>query len=484
MQKHLVNLRRKREEVRCNGVQDIQREFRLKNRAVWEQDTEKTIERNEVLASVKYAQLKRRESVNHRRSKLANLVQEEVGRYKVMIGNMAETPQLKRERMLERANEIKRKTEDVRLKFVDECYERRFREECDEMNAHKGQSLLLACSQQQRRQMEEKDMLARLDDEREEKYARLWEEDMRRKEFAERAKLDKAARARQDSIDGVAAQMVEVNARKEEEKQRAEAEQQMRLDWEKAKDQDDSERRERERQRLEKRREEVLKYTNEVEQRKKAELDAEKSFEKEYIETVLAKEESEKVKEEDKREGNRQDIHDYMAYLNSQRREKEELDRQLDKLREEQLEIEYRKRALQWDKEKLARERLLKTVLQGRQEQVDQKRAVSEREHQSATRERTEIDVRLVNARRASQQKEARLQEERLVVQKFQRMQIEENSKKKSDAGKNILNERLALEQRENEYMGKFKKLADEDAEKLKTPGNDVHYYPLKRLIT
>eukprot|EP01083_Nonionella_stella_P173847 600925_1 len=170
-----------------------------------------------------------------------------------MIENMAETPQLKRERMLERANEIKRKTEDARLKFVDECYERRFREECDEMNAHKGQSLLLACSQQQRRQMEEKDLLARLDDEREEKYARLWEEDMRRKEFAERAKLDKAARARQDSIDGVAAQMVEVNARKEEEKQRAEAEQQMRLDWEKAKDQDDSERRERERQRLEKR---------------------------------------------------------------------------------------------------------------------------------------------------------------------------------------------------------------------------------------
>eukprot|EP01083_Nonionella_stella_P122580 368902_1 len=141
---------------------------------------------------------------------------------------------------------------------------RRFREECDEMNAHKGQSLLLACSQQQRRQMEEKDLLERLDDEREEKYARLWEEDMRRKEFAERAKLDKAARARQDSIDGVAAQMVEVNARKEEEKQRAEAEQQMRLDWEKAKDQDDSERRERERQRLEKRREEVLKYTNEL----------------------------------------------------------------------------------------------------------------------------------------------------------------------------------------------------------------------------
>ena len=99
-------------------MQDIKGFNNLGHKALWEQKTEKLIEKN--IVKNRIADMKRRQASNleERKAKLAALLDAEDRMYEQEFQNSLETPEQVREKMFARLTELKAKREEERVAEV------------------------------------------------------------------------------------------------------------------------------------------------------------------------------------------------------------------------------------------------------------------------------------------------------------------------------------------------------------------------------
>jgi hypothetical protein len=117
----------------------------------------------ELLASQQAEQ----EQLDARRQKLASLLAEDTARERQQLNALQETPEQRRARLIERAQQLKERREAARRQFVEEQERRRFRENCDELRRGEGDLLVAHCTRIQGEQMSARKEQIQLDEERE-----------------------------------------------------------------------------------------------------------------------------------------------------------------------------------------------------------------------------------------------------------------------------------------------------------------------------
>jgi len=102
----------------------------------WERRTQNAIEQREVNAITQKLLRQEEDELNQRKQELSSLYNNEMSQWKNTLQSSLEVTQEERmERIRTRAYELKAKREAERQKFVKECYERQWRDACDDLRA-------------------------------------------------------------------------------------------------------------------------------------------------------------------------------------------------------------------------------------------------------------------------------------------------------------------------------------------------------------
>ncbi|KAL7543917.1 hypothetical protein ACHAXR_013296 [Thalassiosira sp. AJA248-18] len=109
----------------------------------WEHRTQKHIEKREVNAITQKLLQQDEEELNQRKNELQSLYNDEMSQWKTTLKSSLEvTPEQRMEQIRTRAYELKAKREAERQEFVEECYERQWRDACDDLRAIESKSTL------------------------------------------------------------------------------------------------------------------------------------------------------------------------------------------------------------------------------------------------------------------------------------------------------------------------------------------------------
>jgi len=227
---------------------------------------------------------------------------------------------------------------------------------------------------------------------------------------------------------------------------------------------------------LAKKREEMRKEYELYQAKKGKQAQAEKEMDKVFIQRVLAQEEAEKKQQAEKSKGKKDDIQNYLKYLEELRQKDVENEKLLEKLRQNELEKEWNKREVQWKKEEFARQQLLKKVVDGRADQIAYKQSMREK---GSKKDMSETD-RLIEELTAFKLAEQEEQESRLKynkeIQQFLRKQAEEKKAQllteKNDNG---------FDSNAAENNAKYNELLKQEMEKDKEileKGRSSHHFP------
>merc|ERR1719348_1979798 len=184
---------------------------------------------------------------------------------------------------------------------------------------------------------------------------------------------------------------------------------------------------------LQAKREEIRVEYEEYQRRKRDELANAAKEDREFVQRVLAAEQADDAQKAEKHKGNKEDIQNYLAYLEALKMKEAENEKELEKLRQEQLEAAWSKREIKWKREELARQQLLANVVDGRSDQIAYKKNIMSKgaEHDRITTEK------LVSDFKAFKLEEKEKNEERLKynkeIQEFLNKQIKEKEKERAD---------------------------------------------------
>ena len=121
------------------------------------------------------------------------------------------------------------------------------------------------------------------------------------------------------------------------------------------------------------RRMEVARFNLEFQARKAAERKAQEDQDKKLLANVLEKEAAETADEHAKKMALAKDMQEYLSYRERQRQKNAEIEAELDRLRAIELKKAADKQDMVWHREHLAREKLLREVLEHRQLQMLEK---------------------------------------------------------------------------------------------------------------
>merc|ERR1719348_2020103 len=121
---------------------------------------------------------------------------------------------------------------------------------------------------------------------------------------------------------------------------------------------------------LQAKREEIRVEYEEYQRRKREEEAKDAQEDLEFVQRVLAAEKADDAQKAEKHKGNKEDIQNYLAYLEALKQKEAENEKELEKMRQEQLEAAWSKREMKWKREELARQQLLANVVDGRNDQI------------------------------------------------------------------------------------------------------------------
>jgi len=132
----------------------------------------------------------------------------------------------------------------------------------------------------------------------------------------------------------------------------------------------------------------------------------------------------------------REDALSYQAYLGQRKSEDKAMEHELERLVKDEMDRANSKRDMQWMRERLAREQLLKDVYDGRREQVKQKEQERFHEEQQLARERQAIEKEMVVATtiQLDEDMAERAKELRRASDLEKQIQANENKKKIAEA--------------------------------------------------
>mmetsp|Transcript_8008 Transcript_8008/g.19250 ORF Transcript_8008/g.19250 Transcript_8008/m.19250 type:complete len:503 (-) Transcript_8008:491-1999(-) len=393
-----VILKRQKDEARYEHLVDGNLDqVRVEQKAHWENKTGETIRGIRVKNKVKELLATQRDAAIHeRRKKLSALYYAEKAQYEAELAELTRPDPAKgMKKMKDRAAELKDRREQERTQLVKEKLYQQWREGIDELRTQDAKLFELQVTFERGIQKEEKAEADAQEARESAIYDALWQEGYHAK--VEREIREKEMRA------GLTAKMARTLAEQIHLKEKSELEEAEILELERAEMREQWANAEREAAELVERnaavakeeRKKVDEFKRVCEEEAAKQEAQDKLMDKQFVLSVLKKEKAIAEKEEADKALQKKKVLEFNEKLKMDMNRKAASDAELVRLQNEEQERQWQKKFDQWEKEELARRRLLEDVYEGRMEQINLKNEVRDRQKQDILSERARVEAEI-----------------------------------------------------------------------------------------
>ena len=391
-----------------------------------------------------------------RRARLAEMLTREDEQYRQEFAGLSESATDRAKRLVKEARRLKSEREEKRRAFAETQLERQWQDACDDIRTIDSHFFKQHCNTEVVRQIEDKKV--RREDAAAEKkrWADEWERerlkavekednkslargaalvenrrDLREQmEAAEALKAMEAAElAQQKSIFNA---ILAMDARALQQKQIAEHERKRALQ------------------------KETVAYNEQLQAEREAAYRAQRAKDKADLWAKMEEYRTDTLREENKKAAQCRDILEFRAYLRKRKEEERKMELEMERLVQEDLDRSNAQRDLQWEKERLARDRLMKGVYETRAQQLEEKARVKAREEEELFMEKRAAEIEIA---RVAEEEYAALVEERLAAGRRLRdldSQVAINRERKRLAKEELQRELRQAEEAERVYKAKL----------------------------
>ncbi|XP_060092441.1 cilia- and flagella-associated protein 53 [Heteronotia binoei] len=364
-----------------------------------------------------------------RRERLRDLLEKEEKSYIAEMESLEETIEDRKQKMVEKAKALRENREEERRKMVAEKREQQLRADCEELRSQWSKKHLLEVCEDRLAQLALNEELKKQREQEEATYLALWEEDRLAKEKrAAREEQERQAR-NSDTLNMLNTQRAVAEAQRQEEKRLKEEEAKY-MEEERQLFKMEDERAEIERRRkLRECGDMLLASMREKMKRLNRARQEELALDMKVLDHIMeqSKEDTEGQKRRKKELLKEQQM--YRAYLAEQLEEEKRLEKEMDKVREEEMARMWARRAELEKRGKEARERLMKEVLDTRQLQVQEKLQRNAQEQEALLRDKELLNAAIQEYNRLEAEKYARRLQQAKEYREDLQAQIDHNKK-------------------------------------------------------
>lgn len=370
---YLIMKRRAQEEHQKVYDDVASRQYKYKAMCDWETSGIKKAQSNAVQYRYDNLKYQRDRDLQSRRARLAELVAQEDQIYETELASLTKTADERKRDMQQRAEALKANREEKRKAQADAALLRRWRDGADELRAEVQQGITLECMIDRDLQIKEKEHKMLMEMKAEEMYDRMWEQDRQKKIQREISDEERRQAIQKECADMIAVQIDELAQR------RADAEmvkwqegETMRRQCEQQQLQAAKQGRERMVRQLAER-EKVAAFNSQVAEERSKLMQLELEEDVKLLNTVLAKEKAEDERDKAEAEQHKKEMKEYGEQVKLMMIKEASNEAELEKLRQDDQERQWRKREEQWAREKAARDHLMCEVIEERKRQISRK---------------------------------------------------------------------------------------------------------------
>eukprot|EP00743_Colponemidia_sp_Colp-15_P001188 GILK01001306.1.p1 GENE.GILK01001306.1~~GILK01001306.1.p1 ORF type:complete len:510 (+),score=133.93 GILK01001306.1:196-1530(+) len=425
------------------------------------------IQTNQVKKRVENLKAQQEEQLEMRRQKLAALLLAEKEQYEYELTLREETPEQRREKMQQRAQELKRRREEQRRQIVDEKLYQQWRESIDDLRKQDSKLFLVQCQAERDAQVQEKQEISQQDMQDDAVFAELWRLDQEKKAIREQEEKLKKSFLNKETKQTLDWQMKELHARAEAvEKLRQEEIQRLKDQWER--DREEQEKAERDRILSQNQRRTEIEGFNMLTRAQKDALSRrEKDLDKVLLQTALQKEKQEETAEQAEKNRLREEAQMYRKHLLEQMQREAQDESALERLRFDEQEKVHSKRQATWDRERAAREELMRDVTLDRENAMRRKQEMAVQSRHDKLHEKAALELTVEQLRALEQEKEEAERQSRTQYRDGLMEQIGDLDARKRRQAQEKLYEDRAAQLAEMKYQKRLKEEYDRQSEKL-----------------
>lgn len=203
---------------------------------------------------------------------------------------------------------------------------------------------------------------------------------------------------------------------------------------------------------------ENARYNEELEAKRRAEYERQRELDRQELAAKMAEYAEDTKRAENNKARAAADIREFRAYLAARKAEEARMEQEMNRLIQEDLDRANQQRDLQWQREALNREKLMKNVLETRQKQMEEKNLSQQRENQEKLLEKQLAEEERLAALRAE---EAEIQAEKDIARR-RKIELEQQMKvnrHRTELSKQLqLAEKEAAEEAEREYKARLER--------------------------
>eukprot|EP00658_Telonema_sp_P-2_P085834 TRINITY_DN986_c0_g1_i4.p1 TRINITY_DN986_c0_g1~~TRINITY_DN986_c0_g1_i4.p1 ORF type:complete len:518 (-),score=237.01 TRINITY_DN986_c0_g1_i4:289-1797(-) len=395
----------------------------------------------------------REEQLQQRRAKIAALYSQEQEQYECELAGLTKNADERKLDMQQRAEKLKAAREAKRKEQADAAELRRWRDGCDELRAEVAQGIVLECMIDRDLQVKEKEHRFEEEMKAEIMYDRMWEQDRQKKVVRERKDESRRQAIENECCDMIATQIDELAQRRadaeaikwqEGESMREQFNEQQLVAAQDARERAITQLKERER---------VAEFNKAVSKERSKLMSLELEDDIRMLNTVLAKEKAEDERDSANKLAQIQGARAYAEEVKQQMIKEASNEAELERLRQDDQEREWRKREEQWAREKAARDHLMREVILERKRQLEFKadKYMQDKSEELLERERliNEMErLATIEEQQAFDRREAKLNNQDVLVTQIKRKQQAE-----MEAAEQISLQREHQRKVEEEYM-------------------------------
>lgn len=458
---HLILETRRKDELREQAIAETKYQKSCDLKSEWEKATDKRIKSNTIARRVEKLMQRGTFSLEDRRERLKEMLLAEEQQYIEEMEAKEETTLERQAKMRERAKFLKEKREQERLKLVDEKLDQRWRDNCEELRSTLSQRHQDEVFVERHEQLKMKEEKKKKELEVDKFYADLWAEDIQIKSMREEQTAREQIERNRETLKVLQVQIAACEKQREDEEKLKEMEAQWLKEEAKLRAEEEKWLQE---EKL--RKQKAAKRSREVSIRLKKEKEAKEKQEElaldmKILEKLLDDTRNEVKEETQRKREMREENLRFMQYCAMNRKEDEEREKELERIVNEEVEKKWAQTIKQYKMERDARQKLLANVMKSREQQIEERKRIAEKEQEAEIAERDALLAAIEEHKRLEAENQGRLKNRNIGYQRDLDMQIDYQRRVKAKEIEEEEREFRMGQEAEAEYQRKLKEALD-----------------------
>lgn len=458
---HLILETRRKDELREQAIAETKYQKSCDLKSEWEKATDKRIKSNTIARRVEKLMQRGTFSLEDRRERLKEMLLAEEQQYIEEMEAKEETTIERQAKMRERAKFLKEKREQERLKLVEEKLDQRWRDNCEELRSTLSQRHQDEVFVERHEQLKMKEEKKKKELEVDKFYADLWAEDIQIKSMREEQTAREQIERNRETLKVLQVQIAACEKQREDEEKLKEMEAQWLKEEAKLRAEEEKWLQE---EKL--RKQKAAKRSREVSIRLKKEKEAKEKQEElaldmKILEKLLDDTRNEVKEETQRKREMREENLRFMQYCAMNRKEDEEREKELERIVNEEVEKKWAQTIKHYKMERDARQKLLANVMKSREQQIEERKRIAEKEQEAEIAERDALLAAIEEHKRLEAENQERIKNRNIGYQRDLDMQIDYQRRVKAKEIEEEEREFRMGQEAEAEYQRKLKEALD-----------------------